>query len=214
VLTSLIRLLCWQEMFGARSACAVRLSMPRMGSWPAFGLVRGLSSSASSGVAPQPYSWLLLGATGRTGKPFLEMALARGHRVTVIVRDANKFAAGRAAAGGVRRLDSDALRVMTGSIGDADLMRRAIVSSRPSVILSMLASDPKPHNAVSSGTRAVLAALDSEEVESDPPLPQPPHWIAIHGQCRTDCPLLVPAPPVLADAPLLPSHSLCCSVGP
>jgi hypothetical protein len=48
-----------------------------------------LSATAAeplTGVASTPLSFFLLGATGRTGLPFLSQALARGHFVTIYVR--------------------------------------------------------------------------------------------------------------------------------
>jgi hypothetical protein len=38
-----------------------------------------------------PFRFFLLGATGRTGLPFLAQALARGHFVTIFVRNVSKL---------------------------------------------------------------------------------------------------------------------------
>jgi hypothetical protein len=53
-----------------------------------------LSATAAeplTGVASMPLSFFLLGATGRTGLPFLSQALGRGHFVTMYVRNVSKL---------------------------------------------------------------------------------------------------------------------------
>ena len=46
-----------------------------------------------TGIAATRLSFFLLGATGRTGLPFLSQALARGHSVTIFVRSTSKLPA-------------------------------------------------------------------------------------------------------------------------
>jgi hypothetical protein len=56
----------------------------------------------------------LLGATGNTGKVFLEAAVAKNHRVTCFVRDAKKL------------LPHPAVRVIQGSIDDSTALQEAM----------------------------------------------------------------------------------------
>ncbi len=58
---------------------------------------------------------LILGATGRTGKHLLTIALARGYEVNVLVRDAQKIA-----------IKSDKLKVFEGTPSDLSALANAI----------------------------------------------------------------------------------------
>ncbi len=98
-----------------------------------------------------PLRFFLLGATGRTGLPFLSQALARGHFVTVFVRNVSKLPVA---------LDSHPrLRTITGELHDADKMAQAMSEANPDVVFSMLASESAPYTAVSTGTHSALQAI-------------------------------------------------------
>ena len=118
------------------------------------------SSSSSSESTPMsvtstPLRFFLLGATGRTGQPFLSQALERGHDVTVYVRSASKLPAS---------LQSHPrLHTYTGELDNTNAVAQALHSSQPHVIYAMLASDPAPHTAISTGTHSTLEALKRDE---------------------------------------------------
>jgi len=113
-----------------------------------------LSATAAeplTGVASTPLSFFLLGATGRTGLPFLSQALARGHIVTIYVRNVSKLPT-------VVVLHPH-LRAFTGELHEADKVALAIRAAKPDVVYVMLASETVPHTAVSTGTHSALLAL-------------------------------------------------------
>jgi putative NADH-flavin reductase len=104
-----------------------------------------------TGAAVPPLRFFVLGATGRTGLPFLAQALARGHHVTVLVRNPSKLPAALAS--------HPNLRAVAGELDDADKMADAIGEAKPDVVYVMLASERAPYTAVSTGTHSVLLAL-------------------------------------------------------
>ncbi|MGH6616066.1 NAD(P)-dependent oxidoreductase [Sphingomonas sp.] len=104
-----------------------------------------------TGITAAPLSLFLLGATGRTGLPFLLQALARGHFVTVYVRTISKLPAAIAV--------HPRLRVVTGELHEADKITLAVRAATPDVVYVMLASERAPHTAVSTGTHNMLFAL-------------------------------------------------------
>lgn len=135
---------------------------------PAYDAVAAAAARLpNDGPAPRSLSLLLLGATGRTGLPFLTRALDRGHRVTAVVRNASKLDAS---------LTSNPLLTCVeasldeGAPGAQDRINAAVASAKPEVILTMLASDPKPHNGVSNGARVIVSALRA----NPPPAGSPP----------------------------------------
>lgn len=67
---------------------------------------------------------LVLGATGNTGRQFLAKALAKGHTITAIVRDASKLEA------------HDGLTVIQGEISDDGLLD--VASSQADAVISCL----------------------------------------------------------------------------
>jgi hypothetical protein len=80
-----------------------------------------LSATAAeslTGVASAPLSFFLLGATGRTGLPFLLQALARGHFVTIYVRNVSKLP--------TVVVSHPHLRAFTGELHEADKVVLAI----------------------------------------------------------------------------------------
>ena len=112
-----------------------------------------LASESLDGVAPKPLSFFLLGATGRTGLPFLSLSLARGHSVTIYVRSVSKLPAAVAS--------HPHLRTFTGALHEADKITLAVRESAPDVVYVMLASEKAPHTAVSMGSHNVLRALET-----------------------------------------------------
>jgi len=92
-----------------------------------------------------------MGATGRTGLPFLSQALARGHFVTIYVRNVSKLP--------TVVVSHPHLRVFTGELHEAEKVMLAIAAAKPHVVYIMLASETAPHTAVSTGTHSALLAL-------------------------------------------------------
>ena len=112
-----------------------------------------LASKALDGVAPKPLSFFLLGATGRTGLPFLSLSLARGHSVTIYVRSVSKLPEAVAS--------HPHLRTFTGALHEVEKITLAVREATPDVVYVMLASEKAPHTAVSMGTHHVLRALET-----------------------------------------------------
>ena len=116
-----------------------------------------MASAAASvaEVAPTatPLSFVLLGATGRTGLPFMRQALARGHRVTGFTRSMSKIPA--------ELISHPNLTAVEVELDQADKIAAAIANAKPDVVYTMLASDPAPHTALSMGNRAAHSALRS-----------------------------------------------------
>lgn len=136
--------------------------------------IAGFSAMAGqrlTGRAAQPLRLFVLGATGRTGQPFVAQALARGHRVTALVRGESRLPAG------IRTNQN--LQLLVGDIGDTE----AIVSSwgkrSPDAVVTMLSSETPPYNAVSTGTRSVLEALCGWETSTAPRSAYPTPLISI-----------------------------------
>jgi len=105
-----------------------------------------------------PFRFFLLGATGRTGLPFLAQALARGHFVTIFVRNVSKLPFALAS--------HPRLRTFTGELHEADRMARAMGEANPDVVFAMLASETAPYTAVSTATHSALQAIAA--IKSNP----------------------------------------------
>ena len=112
-----------------------------------------LASEALDGVAPKPLSFFLLGATGRTGLPFLSLSLARGHSVTIYVRSVSKLPEAVAS--------HPHLHTFTGALHEAEKITLAVQEAAPDVVYIMLASEKAPYTAVSMGTLHTLRALEA-----------------------------------------------------
>ena len=132
-----------------------RLNMqlsPALGDTAAYPVsLSAVAAEPLDGVAPRPLSFFLLGATGRTGLLFLSQALARGHFVTIYVRNASKLPAAV--------VSHPHLRTFSGALHEADKITLALRASAPDVVFIMLASERAPHTAVSMGTHSMLLAL-------------------------------------------------------
>jgi hypothetical protein len=98
-----------------------------------------------------PFRFFLLGATGRSGLPFLAQALARGHFVSILVRNVSKLP--------VPLASHPRLRIFSGELHEADKMARAIGEANPDAVFAMLASESAPYTAVSTGTHSALQAI-------------------------------------------------------
>ena len=109
------------------------------------------STTAIVSVAPatihaqRSLSLVLLGATGRTGIPFLYRALERGHHVTAYMRNAGKLPADLA--------QHPLLTCVEGQLYDEAKFAAAYAAAKPHVIVSMLASDQKPYTGWSSAAK-------------------------------------------------------------
>ncbi len=90
---------------------------------------------------------VVFGASGRTGRPLVEQALAAGHHVTAFVRDPARL-----------ETRHERLTVVQGDVHDAARVREAVAGQE--AVLSTLGLAPKgPRDVVSAGTRAILAAM-------------------------------------------------------
>ena len=115
-------------------------------------LLSGVAAESLDGVAPKPLNFFVLGATGRTGLPFLSHLLARGHFGTIYVRNISKLPSNVAW--------HPHLRTFTGALHQADKITLALRAATPDVVYIMLTSEKAPHTAVSVGTHSVLLALE------------------------------------------------------
>ena len=114
-------------------------------------LLSAMAAESMIDPTATPFRFFLLGATGRTGLPFLAQALARGHFVTIFVRNVSKLP--------VALASHPRLRTFTGELHEADKMAQAMGEANPDVVYAMLASEAAPHTAVSTGTHSALLAL-------------------------------------------------------
>jgi uncharacterized protein YbjT (DUF2867 family) len=96
---------------------------------------------------------LVFGASGKTGRVFIDQALARGNSVTAFVRDPAKLT-----------LQHDSLQVVTGDIGVSDSLDPAFVNGIDAVVSTLGIYDSKPRTELSEGTRNILAAMDRHGV--------------------------------------------------
>lgn len=102
----------------------------------------------------------VFGATGRTGVPFVEQALAAGHEVVAFVRDPAKLE-------GTLDSDGDAggLTVVEGDVLDAEAVARAVAgggddATPVDAVVNVLGhADGAPDDVLERGGRNVLAAM-------------------------------------------------------
>lgn len=92
----------------------------------------------------------LLGATGRVGKEFLRLALAAGHTVSALVRDASKIPA------------APSLTLFTGDIYQEDALRSAFSSGTWDAVVNLIGTDPLKASTLVSDTARALVALCQE----------------------------------------------------
>jgi hypothetical protein len=118
---------------------------------PLFSAPTQMAAPAAAAPAARSLSLFLLGASGRTGIPFLHRALERGHKVTAYVRDAKKLPKDLTA--------NPLLTCVEAQLDDQAALNAAIARARPAVLLSMLASDQKPHTGMSNGAKGIIAGV-------------------------------------------------------
>jgi putative NADH-flavin reductase len=91
----------------------------------------------------------LLGATGRVGMEFLQLALAAGHTVSALVRDPSKVAA------------SPSLTLFTGDVYDEAGLKTSFRSGTWDAVVNVIGTDPlKPSTLVTDAARAVVALCE------------------------------------------------------
>jgi putative NADH-flavin reductase len=95
---------------------------------------------------------VVFGATGRTGQPLVEQALAAGHEVMAFARNPAKLA-----------LSHERLQVVQGSLDDAAAVERA-VAGQDAVILALGHVKDSPKDVLSQATEKVIAAMKTQGV--------------------------------------------------
>lgn len=98
-------------------------------------------------------SILVFGATGGTGRAFVEQALAQGHRVTAFLRDPSKLIA-----------DNTNLTIIEGDLYDANAVKAAITSEHDAVFTAYGFSNKEPDNKHERVTRAVVDGMTAANV--------------------------------------------------
>ncbi|MFF7203039.1 MULTISPECIES: NAD(P)-dependent oxidoreductase [unclassified Streptomyces] len=94
----------------------------------------------------------VFGATGGVGHEIVRQALASGHQVTAVVRDAARLT-----------VDDPALRVVTAGLNDPEALRPA-VAGRDAVLSGVGARAIKHAGVATTCTRTILRALEAEGV--------------------------------------------------
>lgn len=97
---------------------------------------------------------LLLGATGRVGHRFLELASRTDHRVTALVRDASRLPKGL----GPR------VRVLTGNVLEPGLVQRTLHDERYDAVVNVLGGGLARSSLVTDSTRLAAEAMRTEGV--------------------------------------------------
>lgn len=93
----------------------------------------------------------VFGATGRTGKPLLDQALAQGHTVTALARDPGKLAA------------REGLAVVAGGVHDADAVKR-VVTGADAVLFAAGQSLTAKTSLCTDAMRTIIPAMDGAGV--------------------------------------------------
>ena len=94
----------------------------------------------------------VLGATGRTGRPLVEQALAAGHHVTALARTPSKLA-----------LDHPALTVVQGdALVEADVAR--VVDGADAVLLTLGHTKGSPEDLMARAAETTVAAMKDKGV--------------------------------------------------
>ncbi|MFW6317495.1 MAG: NAD(P)-dependent oxidoreductase [Halorubrum sp.] len=103
---------------------------------------------------------LVLGATGRTGRPLVEQALERGHEVVAFARDPASLP--------TTIRDDERVTVVAGDATDGDAVDRAVAGDGRSVdaVISVLGQTAEgPDDLLTAAGRHALAAMDRHGVE-------------------------------------------------
>lgn len=90
----------------------------------------------------------VIGATGNTGRTFIEQALVRGHFVTALVRSPQKL-----------MLSDPKLTVIQGNVLDSDAVARTIVGQDAIFIALGTGKVPKKSSIRADGTRQIVEVL-------------------------------------------------------
>jgi putative NADH-flavin reductase len=118
-----------------------------------------IRSNERNRSSPPKMHILLLGASGRTGREIISVALSRGHKITALIRDPSSLT------------PQDGLTIITGSpLNEADI-KNAITASTFYTPFSGLTSN-STSSAPSTAPDAVIVALASTR-ESDSPFAKP-----------------------------------------
>lgn len=117
---------------------------------------------------PEGLHFFVLGATGRTGRSFVAQSLARGHRISAIVRDTSKIPTDIRTHPG--------LRIIVCELSDVEEFQRTLRIASPDVLVCMLGSETAPYTAVSTGTHSLLEALRALNVSYALPLISVASW--------------------------------------
>lgn len=97
----------------------------------------------------QPQRFTVFGATGGTGRHLVRQALEAGHEVTAVVRDPARLP-----------VQHERLEVITAEVTDPEPLRPA-VEGRDAVFSALGPPGRKPSTITSSGTRAILRAMEA-----------------------------------------------------
>lgn len=96
----------------------------------------------------------LFGATGATGRILLELALARGHTVTALVRTVSKLS-----------LTHERLKVLQGDVTDPAAVEAAVAGQEAVISAIGTAEGRKPTTLYSDGIRNIITAMERQRVE-------------------------------------------------
>lgn len=94
----------------------------------------------------------VIGGTGRTGRLFVEQALAAGHTVRILARDSSK-------AGGLK----GGLEIEDGDVRDAGVVE-ALIGGVDAVVCLLGAPQTKPGTIMSEGTQNIVQAMNATGV--------------------------------------------------
>ncbi|HSP10143.1 MAG TPA: NAD(P)H-binding protein [Candidatus Dormibacteraeota bacterium] len=107
----------------------------------------------------------LVGATGRVGTEFLQLAVAAGHSVTALVRDSNKLA-----------LSDPRLTPVTGDLHDATTLAAAFSSGTWDAVVNVAGTDPlKASTLVTDAAQALVPLAEGTKT---------PRYLGITGTAQ------------------------------
>lgn len=95
----------------------------------------------------------VFGATGRTGRHIVELALEEGHAVTAFVRDPQKVT-----------WDATGLQLIQGDVRNSEQVKRA-VKGADAVISALGPADNSEERVVTRGTENIIQAMREHDVE-------------------------------------------------
>lgn len=101
----------------------------------------------------KPMNIVVFGPTGGTGKAFVDLALAHGHRVTAFLRDRSKLTS-----------DNQNLTVIEGDLFDAEAVKAAVTSNHDAVFTAYGFSNKEPDNKHQRVTQSVVDGMTAAKV--------------------------------------------------